>query len=144
MPARPQLCRDRAPVHKGPSRASAHGRAAVHAGRVETDPGRLRRLAAAVREEAVRVRATARRLAAVRDVRWHSASGALFRDRVEERVHALRVTATRLDRAADLLDAHARHVEAVLAAVTAAAGAASDAAGRVARTVVGGGGASRG
>lgn len=81
-----------------------------------------------VRDEAVRVRGAARRLDAVRDVAWHSPAGALFRDRVDERAHVLGATATRLDSAADLLDAHARHVEAVLAELASAARAAAHAA----------------
>ncbi|MDU0314290.1 hypothetical protein RKE38_11380 [Phycicoccus sp. M110.8] len=102
---------------------------------MEVDSSRLRRLAAAVREEAVRVRGAARRLDAVRDVVWHSPAGALFRDRVGERVHALRVTATRLDSAADHLDAHAGQVDAALAALASAAGAAAHAVDEVGRTV---------
>ncbi|MDR6863776.1 hypothetical protein [Phycicoccus sp. 3266] len=107
---------------------------------MEADPGRLRALAAAVREEAVRVRGAVRRLDGLRDVPWHSPAGALFRDRVGERAHALRVTAARLDSAADLLDAHARQVDVVVAELASAARATAHTAGqaveRVGRTVL--------
>ncbi|GAB3450518.1 hypothetical protein GCM10027517_38120 [Phycicoccus ginsengisoli] len=102
---------------------------------MEVDSSRLRRLAATVRDEAERVRGGARRLAGVGAVRWHSPAGRLFRDRVEERVHALRATAARLDHAADLVEAHARAVDRVVAELATAAGAAADVADHVRRTV---------
>lgn len=86
------------------------------------------------------MRGAARRLEALRDVAWHSPAGALFRDRVGERVHALRLVATRLDSAGDVLEAHARQVEVALAELASAARATAHTAGRaveeVGRTVV--------
>ncbi|MFC8501089.1 hypothetical protein ACFUC1_01925 [Pedococcus sp. NPDC057267] len=103
---------------------------------MEVDAGRIRVLAAVVREEALRVRGAARRLDVVRDVRWHSPAGALFRDRVGERVHGLRLAASRLDSAADLLDAHARQVDVVVAELASAAGAAAHVVDRAGHTVL--------
>lgn len=75
------------------------------------DPGQLRALAARVRQEAERVRATAHRVEVASDVAWHSPAAYAFRGRVGVRVLGLCRVAQDLDEGAAAIDVHAAAVQ---------------------------------
>jgi hypothetical protein len=79
------------------------------------DPAELHRLAHRMRAEAEEVRHVAAWAGATAGVPWRSPAAELFRERVHERVGALRRVARQLEEAADLLGAHARAVATVFA-----------------------------
>jgi hypothetical protein len=75
-------------------------------------PTAIRRLAAALREQAGEIRGEADRLVARTDaVGWLGRGGEALRDRARERAVDLRRAATLHDDAADALDRHAREVD---------------------------------
>ena len=77
------------------------------------DPDEIRALAVRLRAEAEQVRGLASRVARAREVTWRSPAATLFRQRAQERAHALQHAARRLDEAARRVQAHADAVEAV-------------------------------
>jgi hypothetical protein len=91
------------------------------------DVAELHRLAHRVRAEADEVRAVATQVAATAGVAWRSPAADLFRQRVDERVAALRRVAGLVEEAADLLLAHVRAVVATAAVLGRAADLARDA-----------------
>ena len=89
----------------------------------------VRRLATAAREAADRLRAVAGTVSSTRSVTWQSAAAEAFRDAAAGHAVALRHRAAELERAGELLHAHAVGVdEAVdqLARVARLAGGAGD------------------
>ncbi|NYG06449.1 hypothetical protein BJ986_000936 [Phycicoccus badiiscoriae] len=76
------------------------------------DPDEIRALAVRLRAEAEQVRRLAWRVALAREVTWRSPAATLFRERAQERAHALQHAARRLDEASRRVQAHADAVEA--------------------------------
>lgn len=75
------------------------------------DPGQLRVLAARVRHEAERVRATAHGVDRAGDVAWQSAAAHAFRSRVGRLAMGLRIVAQDLDDGARAIEVHAAAVQ---------------------------------
>lgn len=75
------------------------------------DPGQLRLLAARVRHEAERVRATAHGVDRAGEVAWQSAAAHAFRGRVGRLVMGLGMVAQDLDDGARAIELHAAAVE---------------------------------
>lgn len=77
------------------------------------DPGQLRLLAARVRHEAERVRATAHGVDHAGEVAWQSAAAHAFRHRVGRLVTGLCMVAQELEDGATAIEVHAAAVQSV-------------------------------